>query len=38
MHWAKTCLDRSNYNVVHVAESLSKTEYKAVCDEEAIDQ
>ena len=34
MHWAKTCLHKSNYSVVNVAESLSETEGETVCDEE----
>ena len=34
MHWAKTCLHKSNYSVVNVAESLSEIEGETVCDEE----
>ena len=34
MDWVKSFPYKSNYNVVAVAESLSKTEYKTVCVEE----
>ena len=33
MHWAKACPHKSNY-AVNMAESLSETEDKTVCDEE----